>query len=213
MNRASLVRSAVYFQMTRHSNLQRRTRNSPLQPISNQRPFSPSRPLDPLCNLLSAPTYAEAMHGRTRQLALSIISTVGSAEPQPKRNGLLCWLGGRGAVARVPSLLASRAPLLTPLCASRAAFLRPLRRSCRRSVPDFAVSVAATRGGGSSGGLGFSRRDRQHRRRSDKSKCSRVSKESECAATTDLFRLRTFTHFQALLLRFQTSWLGADVAF
>ena len=39
---------------------------------------------------------------------------------------LLFLLGG-GAVARVPSLVASCAPLLTPLCASRASFLTSFR--------------------------------------------------------------------------------------
>ena len=86
---------------------------------------------------------------RMARWTLSIISTVRSA-PQPKKNGLLCWLGGGGAVARVPSLVASCAPLLTPFCASRASFLTPFgapaRRSCRRSVPDFAVSVGGVVG-------------------------------------------------------------------
>jgi len=43
---------------------------------------------------------------------------------------LLFLLGrgaGGGAVARVPSFVASGAPLLTPLCASRASFLSPFR--------------------------------------------------------------------------------------
>ena len=113
---------------------------------------------------------------------------------------LLFLLGGGGAVARVPSLVASCAPLLTPLCASRASFLTPfctprspfltplgtrLRRICGRR----------RRRGGRRGGLGFRLGHRQNRRRSDQSKHSRASKESECAATADLFRLRTFTHF------------------
>ena len=123
-----------------------------------------------------------------------------------RMNGLLFLLGGgcggRGAVARVPSLVSSCAPLLTPLCASRASFLTPfctprspfltplgtrLRRICGRR----------RRRGGRRGGLGFSLGHRQKRRRSDQSKYGRASKESERAATTDLFRLRTFTHFQA----------------
>jgi hypothetical protein len=46
-------------------------------------------------------------------------------------NRLLFLLGGRsaGAVARVSSFLASCAPLLTPLCASGAAFLAPFSSS------------------------------------------------------------------------------------
>ena len=83
------------------------------------------------------------------------------------RNERLFFLLGGGAVARVPSLVASCAPLLTPLCASRASFLTPfgspaspfltalcprLRRVCGRR-----------RGrGGRGGGLGFRLRHRQN---------------------------------------------------
>jgi hypothetical protein len=110
--------------------------------------------------------------------------------------------GGGGGSGAVPSLVASCAPLLTPFCASRASFLTPfctprspfltplgtrLRRICGRR----------RRRGGCRGGLGFSLGHRQKRRRSDQPKYSRASKECERAATTDLFRLRTFTHFQA----------------
>jgi hypothetical protein len=135
-----------------------------------------------------------------------------SVTPEASRCG--CWgradrllfllgRGAGGAVACVPSLIASGAPLLTPLCASRASFLSPFRspaspflsplgarlcRVCRRS---------RRRSGGRGGGLGFSLRHRQKRRRGDQSKYRRASKESERAATTDLFRLRTFTHFHA----------------
>jgi hypothetical protein len=42
--------------------------------------------------------------------------------------GLLFLLRGR-AVARVPSLVAPGAPLLTPLCASRSSFLSPFGAS------------------------------------------------------------------------------------
>ena len=82
-------------------------------------------------------------------------ATAGPPERTDKRHaaaekdGLFFLLGG-GAVARVPSLVASCAPLLTPFCATRASFLTPfrrqLRRSCRRSVPDFAVSVGGVVG-------------------------------------------------------------------
>ena len=114
---------------------------------------------------------------------------------------LLFLLGGGGAVARVPSLLASCAPLLTPLCASRSSFLTPFSAPRSPFLTPLGTRLRGIRGrrrgrGGRRGGLGFSLRHRQNCQRSE-SKNSRVSKESECAATTDLFRLRTFTHFQA----------------
>ena len=115
---------------------------------------------------------------------------------------LLFLFGGRDVVARITSLVAPCSTLLTPLCASRASFLTPfcaprspfltplgtrLRRVCGR----------CRRRGGRRGGLGFSLGHRQKRRRSDQSEYSRASKESERAATTELFRLRTFTHIEA----------------
>jgi hypothetical protein len=86
-----------------------------------------------------------------------------------KRNGLLCWLGSGGAVARVPSLITSCAPFLTPLCASRSSFLTPfgapastflspLRTRLRR------IGGRRRGGGGRGGGLGFNFRHRQKRR-------------------------------------------------
>ena len=104
-------------------------------------------------------------------------------------------------MARITSLVAPCSTLLTPLCASRASFLTPfcaprspfltplgtrLRRICGRR-----------RRGGRRGGLGFSLGHRQKRRRSDQSRYSRASKESERAASTELFRLRTFPHTEA----------------
>jgi len=103
-------------------------------------------------------------------------------------------LGGGGAVAGVSSLVASCAPLLTPLCASRASFLTPFRSPGSPFLSALRARlrrICGRRRGrcGRSSGLGFSLRHRQNWRRSDKSQRSRASEESECAATTDLFRL------------------------
>ena len=102
-------------------------------------------------------------------LDLSIISTVSNAEPEPKRNGLLCWLSSGSAVARVPSLVASCAPFLTPLCASRSSFLTPFGAPASTFLSPLCTRLRRIGGrrrggGGRGGGLGFNFRHRQKRR-------------------------------------------------
>src|SRR6478735_3322339 len=90
-----------------------------------------------------------------------------------RMNGLLFLLGGgcggRGAVARVPSLVAPCAPVLTPLCACGAAFLAPfcspasplLTALCPRHRRDCGRRRGRGRRGGRRGGLSFRLRPRQ----------------------------------------------------
>ena len=146
-----------------------------------------------------------------RRLCPALAARVRPSGPALRRAGCHCWrrmngllfcsVGG-GAVARVPSLVASCAPLLTPLCASRASFLSSFRSPASPFLTPLCARLRRICGrrrgrGGRRGGLGFRLRHRQNCRRSDNSKCSRVSKNSESVATTDLFRLRTFIHFLA----------------
>jgi hypothetical protein len=67
--------------------------------------------------------------------------------------------GGGGAIARVPSLVASGAPLLTPLCASRAPFLSSFRSPGSPFLTPLRARLRAIRwrrrGRGWRGGLGF----------------------------------------------------------
>ena len=96
--------------------------------------------------------------------------------------GLLLWLsGGCGAVSRIPTLVASCAPLLSSLCAPRASFLSSFRSPASPFLTPLRAGLRGIRGrcrwrGGCGGGLGFSLLSRQNCRRSDKSKCRRVSK-------------------------------------
>jgi hypothetical protein len=74
---------------------------------------------------------------------------------------LLFLLGGGHAVARVPSLVASCAPLLTPLCASRASFLTAFSAARSPFLTPLGTRLRRICGrrrgrGGRRGGLGFS---------------------------------------------------------
>jgi hypothetical protein len=76
--------------------------------------------------------------------------------------GLLLWLsGGCGAVSRIPTLVASCAPLLTPFCPSGASFLAPFSSPASPLLtalcPRLWRVCGRCRGRGGSGrsGLGF----------------------------------------------------------
>ena len=81
------------------------------------------------------------------------------------RMGLLLLLGGgRGAVPRIPTLVASCAPLLTPFCAPGAPFLAPFSSPASPFLtalcPGLWRICGRRRGRGGSGrggGLGFRR--------------------------------------------------------
>ena len=120
---------------------------------------------------------------------------------RPEWTPLLFWLGGcsAGAVARVPSFVAPCAPFLTPLvpCAVPDVVLL-----ARFAAPDGARFPTSARLWGAS----WAWRARwwselplatpsELQARPQVQTPSRL-KESECLATTDLFWLRTFTHFR-----------------
>ena len=86
-----------------------------------------------------------------------------------RRKRMIYFVGsvGGGAVARVPSLVASCAPLLTPLCASCSSFLSsfrtpasPVLTPLRARLHGIRWRCCGRRGRWS--GLGFSLRDREH---------------------------------------------------
>ena len=122
-----------------------------------------------------------------------------------RMNRLLFFARLELVVVAVPSRASRRssrpAPLLTPLGASRASFLTSL---CSPGSPFLTALCRQTcrirgRRRGRSGRVGFGlppgtpselKTKRQVQRR-------RASKKRECATTTDLFRLCSFTHFQA----------------
>jgi len=113
---------------------------------------------------------------------------------------LLLGGGGGGAVARVPSFVASCAPLLTPLGAPCASFLTAFCSPASPVLPPLCTGLRRICGrrrgrGRRRCGLGFRLRHRENYRRSNKTKRSGVSKESEYISTADLLWLQTFIHF------------------
>ena len=138
---------------TRAPGSRRRSRMSVARPqAATARSAIPRRHPD----LSQAAVGAEVLPGgggRSGALSTNLRETSG--------NGLL-FLLGRGAVARVPSLVASCAPLLTPLCAPGATFLTSFRSPASPFLTSLRARLRCICGrrrgrGGRRGGLGFSR--------------------------------------------------------